>query len=166
MLESSKGMYRFHFFFWWLSKCKISSALKFLTVSQFILYLSSYFCFNSSMPESFGVSWVVVCWHLNLILLACNLTFFWKKWIRSIPHIWSQIPLFRVTLTYVNYQRFFDFFTCFFVWMQNLLTIVIVMRCHTGLTFYFLRFCFIFAKDVKYFEKWKWKVSKYLSSFC
>ena len=110
MLESSKGMYKFHFFFWWLSKCKISSALKFLTVSQFILYLSSYFCFNSSMPESFGGSWVVVCWHLNLILLACNLTFFWKKWIRSIPHIWSQIPLFRVTLTYVNYLSFFDFF--------------------------------------------------------
>ena len=43
--------------------------------------------------------------------------------------------------------------------------IVIVLRCHTGLTFDFLRFCFIFAKDVKYFEKWKWKVSKYLSSF-
>ena len=43
--------------------------------------------------------------------------------------------------------------------------IVIVLRCHTGLTFDFLRFCFIFAKDVKYFEKWKWKVSKYLSWF-
>ena len=107
----------------------------------------------------------MVCWRPNLILLACNLTLFWKKWIRSTPHIWSQIPLFRVTLTYVNYLSFFDFFTCFFVWMQNILMIVIVLRCHTGLTFYFMRFCFIFAKDVKYFEKWKWKVSKYLSWF-
>ena len=103
----------------------------------------SYFCFGSSIPDSFLVA--IKLWHVDVFIWSLQLVtlrFFFKyKCIRSTPHIWSQIRIFRVTIIYVNYLSFFGFFHLLLVWMRNILMIVIVWRCHTGLTFYFLRFC-------------------------
>ena len=72
----------------------------------------SYFCFGSSIPDSFLVA--IKLWHVDVFIWSLQLVtlrFFFKyKCIRSTPHIWSQIRIFRVTIIYVNYLSFFGFF--------------------------------------------------------